>query len=209
MSCLRTVKPRHLIVFCIIVALVSACYQPLPIPDTPAPLPVPLRELLLDREGLTRLGYNWEWRKVSVIDSLDYWEWTNALAAIDALYGGVKLTIVQYGNSAGAASVIELLADSSVNRSYSGKANNLLNIDDIPAPHADHKAIRCETWGSGDSEAIVCAVRLQYDMLYVQLVTPITDHSITVEDLQGLVHSIDDRMQPIWEPISKSASPYP
>ena len=64
-----------------------------------------------------------------------------------------------------------------------------MGVDDLPVLHADNTAVYCESYYDGSW--ILCAVRLSYGPIFVDLSASIGERYISVTDFVDVVRSID------------------
>lgn len=189
-----------------VVLLVSGCYTPPPIPAIRTPIPVPLHELLLTAEDLPTFAPDTEWGYTEPFDVLEQWDWSNAIAAIEVWFDyGVRLTlsytVVQYRDSAGVAGVWQELRDAGIVPEVRGEVVDVLSLAQAPPLHAERVWLHCEHYGRPADVPLYadCIARLQYDVLYVQFHTRISETAFSPDQFYDLLRVVDERMRPVWE----------
>lgn len=192
--------------------LMAGCgYTPPPMSKTPVRLPVPLADLFLRPEDLPdQVSYTWDGGAIDDPYLFGHWDWSGAIDAQRLFYEStlhqareIHQLIVRYPEAIGATSVWPRIDNTAVMRDM--EVYDLLPpivLADAPPLHADQVNIKCETyWPEG--EPFWCAARLQYKMLYTEVIAPVSANpssaTLSPAEFYTLTQAADARMRPIWE----------
>lgn len=198
---LRTLRRTIFILW--LALLLPACkYVPLPTGDkTPTPIPVSIEELAVTSHDLPNLGVA-GWDEASPFSVSDTWTDSGAMEAIaihhNHLSNGASViqTIVRFADSEDAAQTWRRWRNARITEDFTRfETVPLLSTEKLAGLHSDDAMVRCEDYGNG---AKLCAIRMRYEQLYVEVTSDFTRGRMTPEHFYEVVMAVDKKMIPIW-----------